>query len=51
MSENKENVPKVRFPGFYGAWEARRLGELYTERNKRGNDSLQILSVSIHHGT
>ena len=23
---------------------------MYTERNERGNDSLQILSVSIHHG-
>ena len=33
-----------------GDWEQRKLGELYTERNERGDDSLQILSVSIHHG-
>ena len=26
------------------------MGDLYTERNERGNDSLQILSVSIHSG-
>ena len=26
------------------------MGDVYTERNKRGNDSLKILSVSIHHG-
>ncbi|MEG6521523.1 restriction endonuclease subunit S [Desulfotomaculum sp. 1211_IL3151] len=28
MNENKENVPKIRFPGFTDAWEQRRLGEL-----------------------
>ena len=33
-----------------GDWEQRKLGELYTERNERGNRSLQILSVSIHTG-
>ena len=32
------------------AWEQRKLGDLYTERNERGNESLQILSVSIHTG-
>ncbi|MCP3780435.1 restriction endonuclease subunit S [Paenibacillus sp. MZ03-122A] len=44
------NVPEIRFAGFTDAWEQRRLGELYTERKERGYDSLQILSVSIHHG-
>ncbi len=42
--------PDIRFAGFTDAWEQRKLGELYTERNERGNDSLPILSVSIHHG-
>lgn len=42
--------PEIRFAGFTGAWEQRKLGELYLERNDRGNDSLKILSVSIHHG-
>ncbi|SEO70831.1 type I restriction enzyme, S subunit [Paenibacillus sophorae] len=50
MSEDKVNVPKIRFPGFNDAWEQWKLGELYTERKEQGNDSLQILSVSIHHG-
>ncbi|WP_081330723.1 restriction endonuclease subunit S [Paenibacillus polymyxa] len=31
MSEHKENVPKLRFPGFTDAWEHRRLGELCDE--------------------
>ena len=31
-------------------WEQRKLGELYIERNERGDNSLQILSVSIHSG-
>ena len=42
--------PKIRFEGYEEDWEQRKLGELYTERNERGNDSLQILSVSIHSG-
>lgn len=25
MSEDKENVPKIRFPGFTKAWEQRKL--------------------------
>lgn len=34
----------------YPDWRERRLGDLYTERNERGNDRLPILSVSIHDG-
>lgn len=49
MSDKNEN-PDIRFVGFIDTWEQRKLGELYTERNERGEDSLQILSVSIHHG-
>ena len=50
MSETEKRVPELRFKGFIEDWEQRKLGELYTERNERGDDSLQILSVSIHHG-
>ena len=52
MNENENLVPKRRFEEFRntGTWEQRKLGDVYTERNKRGNDSLKILSVSIHHG-
>ena len=44
------NSPKIRFKGFSDDWEQRKLGEIYTERNERGDDSLPILSVSIHTG-
>ena len=50
MSNKKQQIPAIRFNGFTDAWEQRKLGDVYTERNKRGNDSLKILSVSIHHG-
>ena len=42
--KNKKNQLSTKY------WEQRKLGELYTERNERGNRSLQILSVSIHTG-
>jgi len=35
---------------FMIAWSKRKLGEIYTERNERGDGSLPILSVSIHTG-
>ena len=28
MNENEPNVPKLRFPGFTGPWEQRKLGEV-----------------------
>lgn len=31
MSENKTNVPKIRFPGFTDAWEQRRLTEIIND--------------------
>ncbi len=34
----------------YPDWKTYKLGELYTERNERGNDSLPILTISIHSG-
>jgi type I restriction enzyme S subunit len=46
----KDKKPDIRFSEFKGAWEQRKLGEIYKERNERGDDSLPILSVSIRHG-
>ena len=46
----KEQKPAIRFQGFTDAWEQRKLGDIYTERSQRGDESLQILSVSIHSG-
>ncbi len=47
--ENKKK-PTIRFKGFCDDWEQRKLGDIYIERNERGNEKLDILSVSIHHG-
>lgn len=33
MSDKKENVPKIRFPGFTGTWEKRKIGEYYNFKN------------------
>ncbi|MCQ2011299.1 restriction endonuclease subunit S [Sporolactobacillus sp. STSJ-5] len=51
MSENNENIPKLRFPGFTDAWEQRKLGEV-SER-VRGNDgrmNLPTLTISAGNG-
>lgn len=45
-----ENVPGIRFSGFNDVWAQCKLGDIYTERNERGREDLDILSVSIHHG-
>ena len=45
-----KNVPEIRFEGFNEEWRRKKLGELYKERNERGNDSLDFLLVSIHTG-
>ena len=47
--ENKKK-PAIRFKGFCDDWEQRKLGEIYVERNEKGKDNLEMLSVSIHHG-
>lgn len=48
--QTARRVPRIRFKGFGAEWEKKKLGEIYAERNERGNDSLPILSVSIHSG-
>ena len=45
-----EKEPKLRLEGFTDSWNQYSLGDLYTERNERGNETLQILTVSIHTG-
>lgn len=52
MSEHKENVPKLRFPGFSGAWEERKLGEVTTKIGsgktpKGGNTSYVSVGVPL----
>lgn len=51
MSENKENVPKIRFPGFTDAWKWHHLRDV-SER-VRGNDGrmdLPTLTISAGSG-
>lgn len=50
MNNEQKNVPKLRFPEYHETWKEYQLDDLYRERNERGNDSLPILSVSIHYG-
>lgn len=33
MDNKKNGIPKLRFPGFTGAWEQRKLGDYYEFKN------------------
>ena len=37
MDNKKNGIPKLRFPGFTGAWEQRKLGEEFKKVNERNN--------------
>ena len=37
MDNKKNGIPKLRFPGFTGAWEQRKLGEEFKRVNERNN--------------
>ena len=52
MSEQKPNVPKLRFPGFTDPWEQRKLGEV-ANRITRKNENLESqlpLTISAQYG-
>ncbi len=44
-----ETVPKIRFKGFSDAWEQRKLGDYFIERNERRGDG-EMISVTINSG-
>ena len=52
MSEEKPNVPKLRFPGFTDPWEQRKLGEIAHRiiRKNGGNQSNLPLTISAQYG-
>ena len=52
MSEEKPNVPKLRFPGFADPWEQRKLGEIAHRiiRKNGGNQSNLPLTISAQYG-
>ncbi|MGK4015834.1 restriction endonuclease subunit S [Ligilactobacillus salivarius] len=39
MENKKSSVPKLRFPGFTGAWEQRKVSELLKERTEKAPES------------
>ncbi|MGW9531004.1 restriction endonuclease subunit S [Paenibacillus terrae] len=50
MSKHKENVPKLRFPGFTDAWEERELGELLKEHNEFTKGGIYPIVTSSRKG-
>ena len=44
-----ETVPRVRFKGFVGDWERKKLGEVFSERNERSSNG-ELISVTINSG-
>ena len=43
-------MPKLRFPGFEGEWEEKRIGDIYSERSERPSEEMELLSVTITDG-
>lgn len=52
MSEEKKNMPKLRFPGFTDPWEQRKLGEVATRviRKNKDLESNLPLTISAQYG-
>ena len=42
-------IPRIRFKGFTDAWEQRKLGEYFEERNERSGEG-ELISVTINSG-
>ena len=38
MDNKKNGIPKLRFPGFTGAWEQRKLGEVVKKSTIKNSD-------------
>ena len=47
--QGDEKVPRIRFKGFTDAWEQRKLGEYFEERNERSGEG-ELISVTINSG-
>ena len=50
--EKKAKVPKLRFPGFAGEWEQRKLGDITSRvmRKNNNNESSLPLTISAQYG-
>ena len=49
-SNGLEKRPKLRFPGFDDPYRKCRIGDIYAERNQRGADNMELLSVTMNDG-
>ena len=46
MQEKKQSlVPELRFPGFEGEWEVRKIEESFEERIEKNRSDLPLLSL------
>ena len=45
------NTPKIRFDGFAGEWEQRKLGEIFVEYSDKGHEELPPLTIIQGKGT
>ena len=52
MDKKKNGIPKLRFPGFTGAWEQRKLGEISEKvtRKNKDNTYTETLTNSAEYG-
>ena len=48
---NGSKFPQLRFAGFADAWEQRKLGDIFSERNERANSGqYKMLSITVDSG-
>ena len=47
MDKKKNGIPKLRFPGFTGAWEQRKLGEVATRITRKNKNLESTLPLTI----
>ena len=50
MSEQKNNIPNLRFPKFSGEWEARPLSDFLYEHKTKSDGKCEVHSVSVTQG-
>lgn len=49
--QHGKNVPEVRLPGFTGAWERKRLDDVFSEYTEKGHPELPALTIVQGGGT
>lgn len=49
--QHAKTVPEVRFPGFTGAWERKRLDDVFSEHTEKGHPELPALTIVQGGGT